>query len=113
MRPDGTWAVEPFNNPPPFDHWEDLKQKMKDFFLTTETQDNVTCKISTLKQGSRKVEDYIIKFRSIAMLTGYNRIALVMHFCQGLNLVLGRQVVEIIMLDGARSIDRSQMGDLQ
>ncbi|KAF8697561.1 hypothetical protein AX14_001337 [Amanita brunnescens Koide BX004] len=50
--------------------------------------------IQALSQGTTPVEDYIIRFKSIAPLTGFNNYALVAHFKAGLNPSLGFEVIK-------------------
>ncbi|KAF8670115.1 hypothetical protein AX14_005943 [Amanita brunnescens Koide BX004] len=51
-------------------------------------------RIQALSQGTTPVEDYIIRFKSIAPLTGFNNYALVARFKAGLNPSLGFEVIK-------------------
>lgn len=62
--------------------------------MTTETRDEAIQQIQVLNQGTTLVEDYIIWFKSIAPLTGFNDYALVACFKAGLNLLLGFEVIK-------------------
>ena len=68
--------------------------KLQEFFMTTETRDEAIRQIQALNQGTTPVEDYIIRFKSIAPLTGFNSYALVARFKAGLNPSLGFEVVK-------------------
>ena len=62
--------------------------------MTTETRDEAIRQIQALNQGMTPVEDYIIRFKSIAPLTGFNNYALVARFKAGLNPSLGFEVIK-------------------
>ncbi|KAF8707066.1 hypothetical protein AX14_013697 [Amanita brunnescens Koide BX004] len=62
--------------------------------MTTETRDEAIRQIQVLNQGTTPVEDYIIWFKSITPLTGFNNYALVARFKAGLNLSLGFEVIK-------------------
>ncbi|KAF8643219.1 hypothetical protein AX14_009593 [Amanita brunnescens Koide BX004] len=66
----------------------------REFFMTTETRDEAIRQIQALSQGTTPVEDYIIRFKSIAPLMGFNNYALVARFKAGLNPSLGFEVIK-------------------
>ncbi|KAJ3574916.1 hypothetical protein NP233_g1446 [Leucocoprinus birnbaumii] len=84
-----------FSNVPPFDSWKDMMEKMDHFFVTKETQADAIKKLKALRQGTHMIEDYWIEFNSWQTLTGYNEVALVRIFCDGLHPALGRKLVEL------------------
>ena len=92
----------------PFTSWTDFEEQARQFFLTMETRDDAIHQIQMLNQGKRNVEDYIIDFRGLAQLTGYNDIALIAQFRRGLNPQLGLKIVE----NGAPG-DGTTTGDLE
>lgn len=86
---------KPLDHKPPFLDWPDFCEQAKEFFMTTETQDEAIRQMNELKQQG-PVEDYIIKFKSLAILTGYNDYALVASFRKGLAPSLGYDIVRSI-----------------
>ncbi|KAF8667174.1 hypothetical protein AX14_006393 [Amanita brunnescens Koide BX004] len=84
----------PLSPKPLYTSWVDFTTKLQEFFMTTETRDEAIQQIQVLNQGTTLVEDYIIWFKSIAPLTGFNDYALVACFKAGLNLLLGFEVIK-------------------
>ena len=76
-----------------FINWLDFKGQAQEFFMTTETRDEAIRQLKGLVQKGMPVEDYVIKFKSLAPLTEFNNYALVSQFRQGLNLNLGFDIV--------------------
>lgn len=77
----------------PFVDWLDFKGQAQEFFMTTETRDEAIHQLKNLIQKGMLVEDYIIKFKSLAPLTEFNDYTLVSQFRQGLNPNLGFDIV--------------------
>ena len=82
----------------PFVDWLDFKGQVQEFFMTTETRDKAIQQLKGLVQKGMLVEDYVIKFKSLAPLTEFNDYALVSQFRQGLNLNLGFNIVRVTAL---------------
>lgn len=61
--------------------------------MTMETRDKAIHQLKSLVQKGMPVEDYVIKFKSLAPLTEFNDYALVSQFRQGLNPNLGFDIV--------------------
>ena len=89
----GRDGYPPFIKKPPFKNWEDFKKAIENFFLTEETQHEAIIKIQRLKQTSL-IEDYVLSFKSLAMLTNFSGAALVMQFQIGINPNLGRDIIK-------------------
>ncbi|KAF8671904.1 hypothetical protein AX14_005634 [Amanita brunnescens Koide BX004] len=90
----GVLVYPPLSPKPPYTSWADFTTKLQEFFMTTETRDEAIRQIQALSQGTTPVEDYIIRFKSIAPLTGFNNYALVARFKAGLNPSLGFEVIK-------------------
>ncbi|KAF8702665.1 hypothetical protein AX14_014355 [Amanita brunnescens Koide BX004] len=90
----GVTIYPPLSPKPPYTSWPDFTTKLQEFFMTTETRDEAIRQIQALTQGTTPVEDYIIRFKSIAPLTGFNDYALVARFKVGLNPSLGFEVIK-------------------
>ena len=90
----GVEIYPPLSPKPPYTSWPDFTTKLQEFFMTTETRDEAIRQIQALNQGTTPVEDYIIRFKSIAPLTGFNNYALVARFKAGLNPSLGFEVIK-------------------
>ena len=89
----GKDGYPPFVQKPLFTSWSDFKQAVETFFLTEETQHEAIIKIQRLKQTGL-IEDYVLSFKSLTMLTNFSRAALVMQFQKGINPNLGRDVIK-------------------
>ena len=61
--------------------------------MTTETRDEAIRVLHDLKQGYLPVEDYIVQFKSLVLLTEFNDYALVTQFKAGLHPKLGYDIV--------------------
>ena len=61
--------------------------------MTTEMQDEAIRVLHDLKQGYLPVEDYIVQFKSLVLLTEFNDYALVTQFKAGLHPKLGYDIV--------------------
>ncbi|KAF8697687.1 hypothetical protein AX14_001302 [Amanita brunnescens Koide BX004] len=90
----GMEVYPPLSPKLPYTSWADFTTKLQEFFMTTETRDEVIRQIQALNQGTTPVEDYIIWFKSIAPLTGFNNYALVARFKARLNPLLGFEVIK-------------------
>ena len=73
--------------------WLDFKGQAQEFFMTTETRDKAICELKGLVQKGMLVEDYDIKFKSLAPLMEFNDYTLISQFRQGLNPNLGFDIV--------------------
>ena len=62
--------------------------------MTTKMRDEAIRQIQALSQGTTPIEDYIIHFKSIAPLTGFNDYTLVARFKVVLNPSLGFEVIK-------------------
>ena len=62
--------------------------------MTTKMRDEAIRQIQALSQGTTPIEDYIIRFKSIAPLTGFNDYTLVARFKVVLNPSLGFEVIK-------------------
>jgi len=49
-------------NKSPFETWENMADKIAQFFILTETQTHAIDKLIKLKQGNRLLEDYWSEF---------------------------------------------------
>jgi hypothetical protein len=78
---------------------------MEHFFVTGETQANAIEKLQNLKQGGKMIEEFWIKFNTWWNLTGYNEIALVGLFQNGLHPALGRKLMEVAGLKDTNSLE--------
>ena len=65
----------------PFIDWIDFVEQAQEFFMMTETRDEVIRQLNALTQGYGPVEDYIIAFKALIPLTRFNDFALVAQFC--------------------------------
>lgn len=65
----------------PFVNWIDFVEQAQEFFMMTETRDEVIRQLNALTQGYGPVEDYIIAFKALIPLTRFNDFALVAQFC--------------------------------
>ena len=90
----GIEVYPPLSPKPPYMSWRDFTTKLQEFFMTTKTRDEAIRQIQALSQGTTPVEDYIIRFKSIAPLTGFNNYALIARFKAGLNPSLGFEVIK-------------------
>ena len=68
-------------------------EQAQEFFMMTETQDEVIRQLNGLTQGYGPVEDYIIAFKALVPLTSFNDYTLVAQFRQGLHPKLGYDIV--------------------
>ena len=89
-----TWEFAGMRLPPPFVDWKDFTTQAKDFFMDTETREEAIRQLQQIKQGGEPVEDYNVRFKSIAAITGFNNMALVAMYRAGLNHKLGYEVVK-------------------
>ena len=71
------WEFAGMHLPPPFVDWKDFTTQAKDFFMDTETREEAIRQLQQIKQGGEPVEDYNVRFKSIAAITGFNDMALV------------------------------------
>jgi hypothetical protein len=90
--------IRALHNKPPFLNWNDFAEQAREFFMTTETRDEAIRAMNELRQQG-PVEDYIIKFKALALLTGYNDYALIAAFRKGLSPALGYDIVRSIPPD--------------
>jgi len=72
-------------NKPPFEIWEQIADKIVQFFISTETQTHAIEKLTKLKQGNRLLKDFWSKFVTWKELSGYNKVALVGLFKKGIH----------------------------
>ena len=63
--------------------------------MTMETQDEAIRALHDLKQGYLPVEDYIVQFKSLVLLTKFNDYALVAQFKANLHPKLGYDIVRV------------------
>lgn len=63
--------------------------------MTTETWDKAIRKMNNIRQKG-PVEDYIIEFKLLVPLTGYNDYALVATFKKGLYPTLGYEIMRMV-----------------
>ena len=68
---------------------------MRQYFLTTETCAEAVKKLRDLKQGDKTIEEFIIEFKGWAQLARFDKVALVDQFKRGINLNLGRRIIEL------------------
>ena len=87
------WPAHTFTHHPPFVTWIEFIEEAKRYFLTTETRDHAMKKLQNLSQ-KEDVERYIMEFKGWVHLSGFDEIALVDQFKQGLKPTLGRRVIE-------------------
>ena len=62
--------------------------------MDTETREEAIRQLQQINQGGEPVEDYNVRFKSIAAITGFNDTALVAMYRAGLNHKLGYEVVK-------------------
>ena len=92
ITPDGI-IYRALNNKAPFVDRIDFVEQAQDFFMTTETRDEAIRQLNGLTQGYGPVEDYIIAFKALVPLSGFNDYALVAQFRRGLHPKLGYDIV--------------------
>ncbi|KAF8697060.1 hypothetical protein AX14_001484 [Amanita brunnescens Koide BX004] len=83
------WPKYEFVHKHPFSTWHEFHEEMRQYFRTTETCAEAIKKLRELRQGDKTIEEFIIEFKGWAQLAGFNRIALVDQFKQGINVNLG------------------------
>ena len=89
----GGHVYQALNNKAPFVDWMDFVEQAQEFFMTTETRDEAIQQLNGLTQGYGPVEDYIIAFKALVPLSGFNDYALVAQFRRGLHPKLGYDIV--------------------
>ncbi|KAF8690356.1 hypothetical protein AX14_002978 [Amanita brunnescens Koide BX004] len=89
------WPEYEFVHKHPFPTWNEFAEEMRQYFLTTETRAEAVKKLRELKQGEKTIEEFIIEFKGWAQLAGFDRIALVDQFKRGINVNLGRRIIEL------------------
>ena len=89
------WPEYEFIHKHPFPTWIEFSEEMRQYFLTTETRAEAVKKLRELKQGEKTIEEFIIEFKGWAQLAGFDRIALVDQFKRGINVNLGRRIIEL------------------
>ena len=89
------WPEYEFVHKHPFMTWIEFAEEMRQYFLTTETRAEAVKKLRELKQGEKTIEEFIIEFKGWAQLAGFDRIALVDQFKRGINVNLGRRIIEL------------------
>ena len=87
------WPAYEFTNKPPFLDMSELMEEACQYFLTTETREEVVKKLRNLRQTAT-VEEYIIEFKGWLHLSGFDEIAAVYQFKRGIKTTLGRKVIE-------------------
>ena len=92
ITPEGI-VYQALNNKAPFVDWIDFVEQAQEFFMTTETRDEAIRQLNGITQGYGPVEDYIIAFKALVPLSGFNDYALVAQFRQGLHPKLGYDIV--------------------
>ena len=75
--------------------WIDFVEQAQEFFMMMETRDGAIRQLNGLTQGYGPVEDYIIAFKALIPLTGFNAYMLVAQFRQGLHPKLGYDIVRM------------------
>ena len=93
VHPD--WPEYEFVHKHPFTTWTEFAEEMRQYFLTTETCAEAVKKLRELRQGEKTIEEFIIEFKGWAQLAGFDRIALVNQFKRGINVNLGRRIIEL------------------
>ena len=88
------WNFAGMKIPPPFINWQDFTTKAKELFMDTETREEAIRQLQQIKQGSDSVEDYNIRFKSVAAIIGFNNMALVTMYRAGINHKLGYEIVK-------------------
>ena len=94
LIPGATGYRRPLENQLPMVDWDDFKQQMHDFFMSTETKENATEDIMKLRQGDLPVEDYVIKFNSLMPLVQWDDAALKAIFLNHIHPALGRELIQ-------------------
>lgn len=94
-----------FQHKPAFYSWNEMISSMEHFFISRENQANAIEKLRTMKQGNQRVEEYCIDFNTWRSLTGYNEIALVGMFREGLHPGLSRRLMEVARLSDTDSLE--------
>ncbi|KAF8666336.1 hypothetical protein AX14_006485 [Amanita brunnescens Koide BX004] len=89
------WPEYEFVHKHPFTTWNEFAEEMRQYFLTTETHAEAVKKLRELRQGDKTIEEFIIEFKGWAQLARFDRIALVDQFKQGINVNLGRRIIEL------------------
>ena len=92
ITPEGH-VYQALNNKAPFMDWMDFVEQAQEFFMMTETRDEAIRQLNGLTQGYGPVEDYIIAFKALVPLSGFNDYALVVQFRRGLHPKLGYDIV--------------------
>ena len=108
------WPEYEFVHKHPFMTWNEFAEEMRQYFLTTETRAEAVKKLRELKQGEKSIEEFIIEFKGWAQLAGFDRIALVDQFKRGINVNIGRRIIELgrrIFELGRRIIKLGTPGD--
>ncbi|KAF8644500.1 hypothetical protein AX14_009399 [Amanita brunnescens Koide BX004] len=89
------WPEYEFIHKHPFSTWIKFYKEMRQYFLTTETHAEAIKKLRDLRQGDKTIEEFIIEFKGWAQLARFDRIALINQFKQGININLGRRIIEL------------------
>ncbi|KAF8696571.1 hypothetical protein AX14_001508 [Amanita brunnescens Koide BX004] len=92
------WPEYEFVHKHPFTTWVECHKEMRQYFLTTKTCAEAVKKLRELRQGDKTIEEFIIEFKGWAQLAGFDRIALIDQFKRGININLGRRIIELGML---------------
>ncbi|THH09043.1 hypothetical protein EW146_g8803 [Bondarzewia mesenterica] len=75
------------------DHWKQFKEKLEKAFLAVMADIDAKLKMSLIKQGARRVDEYITEFRLLMAHMGYNEAAHLEYFRMGLNRPLMRRKI--------------------
>ena len=89
------WPEYKFIHKHPFMTWNEFAEETRQYFLTTKTRAEAVKKLRELKQGDKTIEEFIIEFKGWAQLAGFDRIALIDQFKRGININLGRRIIEL------------------
>ena len=89
------WPEYEFIHKHPFTMWIEFHEEMQQYFLTTETRAEAIKKLRELKQGNKTIEEFIIEFKGWVQLAGFDKVALVNQFKRGININLGRRIIEL------------------
>ena len=91
----GGLLVVPLQHKPLFKDWIQFWDEAQEFFMTMETRDEAIRALHNLKQGYLPVEDYIVQFKSLVLLTEFNDYALVTQFKAGLHPKHGYNIIRV------------------
>ncbi|KAF8688263.1 hypothetical protein AX14_003479 [Amanita brunnescens Koide BX004] len=89
------WLQYEFIHKHPFTTWIKFAEEMRQYFLTMEMHAKAIKKLRELRQGDKTIEEFIIEFKGWVQLARFNQIALVNQFKRGININLGRRIIEL------------------